>query len=256
VKLRSDFVTNSSSSSFIIGNKDDNTTVETVFDMLKSFCQEFIEKRQKLIDDCDKYDMIWNEKTKSFQGKDSDHKMWNHAREIEEKYGISIFDGYQDISYINFKTYAEYQEYWLNKINNSTEDDYETAPFSIIDYSSSPRYRIDCGKWGIENPDTNGSDIFGWYVSCGDMLFVDDEDDIPEYMYWNGPHCKVCGVKNHEPYEECEIVKKMQNGEITKDNAVLLVLGKVCLHSECGQLPDYVVSKLRSISNFACNHMG
>ena len=33
-------------------------------------------------------------------------------------------------------------------------------------------------------------------------------------------------------------------------------LGRICIYSECGYLPEYVVNKLSEISQHCCNHMG
>ena len=34
------------------------------------------------------------------------------------------------------------------------------------------------------------------------------------------------------------------------------LLGQVCIYSESGNIPEYIVDKLRKISEFSCNHMG
>ena len=40
------------------------------------------------------------------------------------------------------------------------------------------------------------------------------------------------------------------------DKACLFLLGRICIHSECGYIPEYVVEKLSEVSEYACNHMG
>ena len=41
-----------------------------------------------------------------------------------------------------------------------------------------------------------------------------------------------------------------------KDKACLYLLGRVCVCSECGYIPDCVVEKLGDISEYWCKHMG
>ena len=43
MKIRSDFVTNSSSSSFIIGRHDDDITVDAVFNIMKGLYQDYLD---------------------------------------------------------------------------------------------------------------------------------------------------------------------------------------------------------------------
>lgn len=50
MKRRSDFVTNSSSSSFILGTKDDDTvTKDSVYSIIRNLYLEYIEKRNQII---------------------------------------------------------------------------------------------------------------------------------------------------------------------------------------------------------------
>lgn len=57
--------------------------------------------------------------------------------------------------------------------------------------------------------------------------------------------------------EECEQQKIFLKGkDVPEDKACLYLLGRICIHSECGYIPDYVVEKLSGISEYSCNHMG
>ena len=258
MKIRSDFVTNSSSSSFIIGKKDDSITVEIVFNMLKGFYQEYLDIRDKIISKSEELGVFWNAEKNEFESAMGGRSFWDLDNKIEKEYGISLYDGYQDFSWMAFETYKDYESFWMDKIQKDAESHYSEAPFSIIDYSNPDGgQRIDCGKWGLKThtDDVLGSDVFGWYVACGDSFFERVEGEkVPAVFSKDYNICEYCSMGRRR--HTCKTYKKMQSKDINPENAVLMILGKICIHSECGRIPGFVVNKLRDISNYSCNHMG
>ena len=94
MKLRSDFVTNSSSSSFVIGRAGDNTTVDSVFHIVQEFYKEYLNAKNLLMADMDKYGIVYNKEKCCFDFKNGnswDDKNSKINKEIERIYGIDTW---------------------------------------------------------------------------------------------------------------------------------------------------------------------
>ena len=283
MKIRTDFVTNSSSSSFIIGKHDEDITVDTVFNMLKGLYQEYLDKRDALKVDCDKFGIVWVEGD-GFQfkeGKPWDKKNEQINKQIERIYGINTWDAFHwPTEWMSCETYKDYEKYWLRKYNEEKEAKEKGekvrgnyAPFSIADFSKpADFYALEDGSYCLEGKKStkaSQSDIFGWYIGCSDALFGDAFYEKIDGNYYDRDgqvvvpkceeHCSWCSYNEdskNATFKCDEIIKKSNNGEITDENAIAMVLGKICIMSECGWIPDRIVDKLGEISRFFCNHMG
>jgi len=258
MKLRSDFVTNSSSSSFVIGRAGDDTTVDSVFHIIQEFYKEYYAAKDALMRDMDKYGLVYDNNKGCFNfknGKSWDDKNSKINKTIEKIYGIDTWCYFgEPEEWFNFETYQEYVEYWQTKMAEAQEDthSYSHAPFSIIDFEGMEEYipLHDGYKWMNEGKVSgprlaSDSSEFGWYLACGDRFVAGEEHD-PEY-------CNYCSFDK----EECKKIREQfKTGELTNENALVMVLGKISIRSECGYIPDFVVDKLRKIANYSCNHMG
>ena len=230
MKIRSDFVTNSSSSSFIIGRHDDDITVDAVFNIMKGLYQDYLDKRDALKAD-----------------------------------------------WLSCKNYKEYEECWLNKFNEAIESNDKTnhpyAPFSIADFSKCEDfYALEDGTYCLEQKKSvkaSESDIFGWYIGCSDALFGEPyykkidgqfyDEDGNIVVAKSKEHCDWCYYTRRNKVKDftCnQIIQSVKDGKITDENAIAMVLGKICIMSECGWIPDRIVDKLGEMSRFYCNHMG
>jgi hypothetical protein len=70
-------------------------------------------------------------------------------------------------------------------------------------------------------------------------------------------NCDTCPSSEWCDREECSDNRSVINEiEFPEDKACLYLLGRICIHSECGYIPDYVVEKLMGDAEYSCNHMG
>lgn len=261
MKIRTDFVTNSSSSSFILGKNDESITKEIVFEFMKEFYKEYLEKKILLEKDASKFKIHYNSEKGKFEFDNPDYsdKHWKINEQLEKNYGISTWDYFNfNQEWLDFETYDEYQNYWLSKIK---ENPRVHASFSIIDYLNDKEfYEVHYnGEYGQKKhiPPFNASEYseFGWYVACDREIFEENILDTDKSFPENCEVCEYCHFERND--ENCKIfINGVKSGKITNANAISLVLGTVCVHSECGYIPDYIVNKLKGICDFSCNHMG
>ena len=224
MKVRLGFVTNSSSSSFIIG-KDVFEHIDDVYSYVKELYLEYSD----MVDYAIEYTMNnpncgwkYDEKKGFYIPNNKDLKIeerWSVRNKFEKFTGLNWYEILpRDIlpEWTKCYTYKDYEQYWINQNDR--------APFTIGDYLDK---EITWLHWGS--------------VKVSEILETGFDNEEIEW-YW---------------YEiEDETKHSYEDVKVDGANLCYMFLGRFCIYSECGYIPQWIVERLGNISKFWCNHMG
>lgn len=234
MKTRLGFVTNSSSSSFIISKKENLNSIDEVFSFLKTVYEEYLGKRKALIEYC-KQDarFLVSEDGKKTKIELKNKKACYEERRvindfIENEFGMSYYDIYHgEADWLKCKDYNEFARY----VSESNEYFY----INIVD--------LENPSFNDESEITSTDSLIDWYMPCFTENFAKD--------------CAECRHKDYCYMIQCDkdvVVGAKKSSD--KQELVKMYFGRFCICSECGYIPEYVVHRLGEASTFWCNHMG
>ena len=219
MKIRNGFVTNSSSSSFILtrdSSKLEKMDVESVFGLVQKLYGQYQKKYKdvlaRAIKDAGQADFY-----EVFKERYGWEAMYKSDGWFTRTYGVDAIDlsTYQRAmeNFKKWKSCKNYAEY-VQRCTIVSGEYSHVYPFEIFDY----------------HEETN---ISGNYTLCETVGWYDWE--------------------SHRDDEEYEDIPSDNNAQLKE---ALIKLGDVGIHSECGYIPDEIVDKLSELSVHFCNHMG
>ena len=228
-KVRLDFVTNSSASSFIIDkNKfDGELSVEGVFQVLKSLYKEAGELYKEI------------------------------AHSIAKKYGLTekgynCYDEKDERVYIDRFFHEDDDEFYKK---------YEVELYHLV-HSAGSEHELDKYKTYEDYVADGNSSEYRFSICDYRLDSTEITDDTIETIMWYGPNTTpesvmervmtgILGYKRRKA--QLGITSTLFDDFVRKE---MLKLGEICICSYEGQMDYFAVQRLAKICSHWCNHMG
>lgn len=258
MKVRLSFVTNSSSSSFIIGAPNSSYTVDDIYDVIKEEVLKEEEKYKNFIKIMDengiKYRLLQSFCPYTKEVAINEEASRKKFQELEfftgdEQYKntFSSFSFYIKEEIV-FDTYEKYSEYWDKK---TKEIKYSCAPFAIYDLSKKqPVFSLGLLEYSSTKCTCGKIISNNLYNSFSrEMMYF---FEFPNYIYTYMGNCKIC-----ENWEYCdsdakamckETKERIIKEKIPSEKCALFFLGKILVRSFHG-LKDQTYRRLQDMSN-------
>lgn len=247
MKCRKGFVTNSSSSSFIIGMADDDSvTKDVVFELIRDLYRDYFKNRDNAIQFLKENHIkcYYNKEKGSFNIEYNMDKFQEINNIIINSFDISLLDRFDyDIGWLSCNSYQEYEEYWIEKAKEGKEEGkYYPAPFNIFDYIKDDFIKESTSEHSIKIDKTEHSWILRYYYPASD------------YFYDESLSCENCCKKEwckDEIKKNCEQARERIKKENIQPNKLCeVLLGKICVLSVSGRMPFAIEEQLGELSNF------
>lgn len=256
MKIRNDFVTNSSSASYILGKAEDvQFTRESVYQIVRKIYLDLLSAVKKRLeenadslaaagvtvtfDNGHNYHMQYDE--------DADAPYFALDKALGEEYESMTLYSDRDFNWLDCGTYEEYLRYLAEREERGIYDD---VPFYIYDFSEEPG-----DEWAVK-------EAVYWYKINIDSAYLGKW-----FFRDNCEQCDLnCGRRNAEEnnlsYEEAQQLgvckkwkEKFQNG--TEENLLVARFGKIMISSDHELFMPFPVHKaLAKIAAYGCCHMG